>query len=372
MKLTVSKSKFLQVIWTCSKAISWIWTLPVLSNILIEAKDSRLYCTSTDLDLTIQSFLDAEISEAWAVTLNARLFQSYLNLLADTEVDFSSNETDVSIKTKSSKTKFKWIRAEDFPKTLKLDSWVKISIPSKKLSTSISEVVFSVSSSSARPVLTWILLSCSKWKVSLTSTDSYRMSNKKIDIQDLWEADISVIIPSRTLMEVSRIISEYHAISSEWFNVFITVGENQVLFEIWDVKVYSRFIEWAFPNCKMLIPETHSTQIVIQKSDLLQAIKRLSIFAKEDNNKVKFSFADWLLTINTQTTQIWSDETILTCSISWDDIEVSLNSLFVLDILNALKKSEVLIEMNGNHSPVVFKNPWDDDWYVHIIMPLMT
>ena len=372
MKLTASKSKFLQVIQTCSKAISWTGILPVLSNILIETKDSKVFCTSTDLDLTIQSFFEAEISENWAITLNARLFQSYLNLLSDNEIDFSSNDTNVSIKTKSSKTKFKGIKSEDFPKTLKLDSWTKITIASKKLSSSISEVIFSVSTTNARPVHTWILLSSEWSSLSLTSTDSYRMSNKTIDIQNTWELDVSVIVPSRTLMEVSRIIAEYHSISSESFDASITVWDNQVLFEIWEVKVYSRFIEWSFPNCKMLIPEKHLTQIVIQKADLLQAIKRLSIFAKEDNNKVKFNFAQWKLTINTQTTQVWSDETSLPCSISWEDIEVSLNSLFVLDILTALKKGEVLIEINWNHSPVVFKNPWDNDGYVHIIMPLMT
>ena len=372
MEFSVNKSKLIQVIWICSKAISWNNTLPVLANILIEAKEWKLYFTATDLDLTIQYFLDAQVAEPWAITIDTRTFQSYLSLLPDSEITFKNMEADISVNTKKSKTKFKWIKADNYPKTLKIEEWIKVWIPSNMLLSSIWEVVFSVSSSNARLILTWVLLS-TKWnEVTLTSTDSYRMSHKTIELIESVNQEISVIIPSRTLNEVSKIISEFHAITSEKFNVFITVSENQILFEIWDIKVYSRFIEWAFPNCKMLIPEKHTTQIVLSRADLIQAIKRLSIFAKEDNNKVIFNFSSWNLLINTQTTQIWSDQAELTCSISWEDLNVSLNAIFVLEILNALKKTEVLIETNWSWSPIVFKNPWDGDWYTHIIMPLRT
>ena len=370
MKFKASKSKILQVIWIVSKAISAWATLPILGNILMEANDWSLVFTATDLDLTITHKIDAEVEEQWSITVPARLFQSYLNLLSDTDISFSSTDNKISISTTSSKTELKWINASDFPKILKENTWGWISISWSKLKKAVNEVVFSVSDSNARPVLTWVQFKV-KWnEATMTSTDSYRMSHNKFKLEVNWsQEEKTLIVPSNTLNEVSKILSEFQAISNESFDVAVNISDNQILFEIWATKVYSRLIEWNFPNCETLIPATHSSRIVINKADLLQSIKRLSIFAKEDNNKLTMDFEDWILKLSTTSTQIWSDESEIQCAMDWDKISVVLNALFVIDFLSSINHKEVVLESCWELSPVVLKNPDSSD-YVHIIMPV--
>lgn len=371
MHFKANKSLILQAIWISSKAISTTVTLPVLSNILIEADDWKINFTATDLDLTIQSSIQADIIEKWSITINWKMFQSYLNLISENEIEFFSNETDINVKTLSSKTKFKWIKSNDFPKIEKPKDWKFIKLKSSIFRSSISEIVFSVSDSKARPILTWVLFSIASWILSLMSTDSYRMSYKIIP--NIWNEseNISVVIPSRTLIEIWRIIWDFESVTDEQCDLSLLISNNQIFFEIWNISIYSRLIEWTFPNCQSLIPKSSNTKVTINRSELVQAVKRMSIFAKEDNNKISFDFLDWKLNIKTIWTQVWADEIDIACNITWENIKVSLNVLFVIDVLSSIKKDEVIIEMTWPLTPVVFKNPSDEN-YTHIIMPLRT
>lgn len=368
MKFTISQEKIQSAIWIVSKAISWSNALPILSNLLIEAKDWKLFFTATDLDLTIKFFTSAEIDEEWSITVPAKILQSYINFLKEWDVSFSVKLDNISIKTWWTNTKIKGIPAEDFPKALNIETKETIEISSKELRSWLWQTIFSTSESQSRPVLTWILFKVSWDELSLMSTDSYRFSSRNIKLQKSAE-DISVIVPAKSMTELVRIIWEYEWINEEHSTVKIEISENQILFKIWNTEIYSRLIEWQFPNCSMLIPKSSSLQCVVGKSDLNQIIKRINIFAKENNNNIKFEFSDQKIKLSTLDTQIWSDESEIEAAIKWDSISVAMNSIFVLDILNAIKTPEVVIELNGQYNPVLFKNTEDDN-FIHIIMPL--
>lgn len=368
MKFKVQQKNFQLWISIASKAIAWNNALPILWNLLIEAKDSKILFTATDLDLTIKHSINAEIEEEWSITVPAKLLQSYINLLKEWEIIFSIKWDNILIKSSWSNTKIKWISSEDFPKTLSSESSEEIEINSEDLKKWLSQTIFSVSSSQSRPILTWILFKISGDYLELMSTDSYRFSSRKIKLQNsLWK-DLSLIVPWKSMAQLISILWENDS-EQNIKSVKVEISSNQILFTVWEMKLYSRIIEWQFPNCAMLIPKTSTTQVVVDKADIIQIIKRINIFAKENNNNIRFNFSEQKIKLDTLDTQIWSDESEIDSAIKWDDIIVAMNSLFVLELLSAIKTPEIVIELNWQYSPVLFKNTWDED-FIHIIMPL--
>lgn len=383
MKFKIDKDKFLDAISIVWRSVWANWTLPILSNIYLKAKEWKISFLATDLDLEISYFVDwIEIEEEWEITVPAKLLQSYLNLLSSGSVDFQTKDEDVLLKSKSWRTKIKWLNAKDFPKSSLLKTENNFSINSKILKSAIAEVIFSVSISMSRPFLTWINFNI-KWDdlttLTMMSTDSYRFTQKKIKLNSEnlnlnW--DYSIILPAKTSQEVSKLISDWWNIWGENFDVNVSFSEDQILFEIWNIQLSSRLISWKFPDCTMLIPKSKSLTVVVQRQDFVQLVKRVNIFAKENNNNLKISFSEELqeIQIDTKDTQIWSDESSLEASIKWEeggweDLQIALNSEFLISILSVIKSDEVLIELNWVYSPVLFKDPNKED-FLHIIMPL--
>jgi len=369
MKFKIQQQQFQLWISVASRAISGNNALPILSNLLIEAKEWKLLFTATDLDLTVKFCINAEIEEEWKITIPAKILQSYINLLKSWEISFVVKWNNITIKSANSNTKIKWIDSKDFPKTLKLESEEKIKIKSKDLKAGLAQTVFSTSISQSRPVLTGVLFKFSWNALELMSTDSYRFSSKKIDFQNDNNLDKSIIVPWKAMAELIRIIWENETMWKKEEFINIEISDNQILFQVWAIQLYSRLIEWTFPNCAMLIPKTSTTQAVVNKADLIQIIKRINIFAKENNNNIRFDFSEQNIKLSTLDTQIWSDESEIESAIKWDDIIVAMNSIFVLELLNTIKTQEVVIELNWQYSPVLFKNTGEDE-FIHIIMPL--
>lgn len=372
MKFKIDKDKFLDAISIVWRSVWVNWTLPILSNILLKAEDWKISFLATDLDLEISYFVDwIETEEEWEITVPAKLLQSYLNLLSSWIVEFHTKDEDILLKSKSWKTKIKWLASKDFPKSPVLKTDNTFSINAKTLKTAIAEVLFSVSISMSRPFLTWINFDI-KWSdLTMMSTDSYRFTQKKIKLDSEVPEDISIILPANTSQEVSKLISDWWMIWGEDFDVNVSFSQDQILFEIWNIKLSSRLISWKFPDCTMLIPKEKVLQVVVQRQDFSQLVKRVNIFAKENNNNLKISFSEESqeIQINTMDTLIWSDESNLEASVKWEDLQIALNSEFLIAILNVIKSNEVVIELNWSYAPVLFKNP-EDESFLHIIMPL--
>ena len=372
MKFKIDKDKFLDAVSIVWRSVWANWALPILSNIYLKAKEGKIFFLATDLDLEISYFVDEiEIEEEWEITIPAKLLQSYLNLLKSWVVEFQTKDEYVLLKSKSWRTKIKWLDSKDFPKSSILKTENNFFINSKILKSAIAEVIFSVSTSMSRPFLTWINFNI-KWSdLMMMSTDSYRFTQKKIKLKNELKEDASIILPAKTSQEVSRLISDWWNIWGENFDVNISFSEDQILFKIWNIQLSSRLISWKFPDCTMLIPKSKNLTVVAKRQDFMQLVKRVNIFAKENNNNLKIFFSvEWQeIKISTNDTQVWSDESSLEASIKWEDLQIALNSEFLIAILSVIKSDEVVIELNWAYSPVLFKDPNSED-FLHIIMPL--
>jgi len=181
MKFSISREEFLHGLNIASHAVSANNTLPILSNILLRAEGKKLYFEATNLEIAVRYFLETSVSNEGEITIPARLFQNYISLLKDEEVNVNvSDGQTINIQSSKSKTQIKGLSSKDFPQIPTVERKFEFKIPAEKVTEGISQVVFAASSSSVRPILSGVLLSGEKNMLKLVATDSYRLAEKKL------------------------------------------------------------------------------------------------------------------------------------------------------------------------------------------------
>lgn len=366
MKLFSTQRDLDYAINIVNKAISPNNTLPVLNNILIKAEGKKLYFSSTNLEIAISCSIDADVRSEGAITVPAKLFTSYVSFLTDEKVELNLIEgTSLSINSSSSHTKIKCISADEFPLIPKVEKGQEITLKVNDLYSSINETVFAASSNTSRPVLSGVLFLCVGETMKLVATDSYRLAEKSLKPIKKPEEDVYAIIPSRTMVELAKIIGK-----AEGKEIKINVSKNQILFSVDGIELISRLIEGKFPDYEKIIPKESKTKIEVSIEDLALTLKRVSLFARENNNSVKLSVTnDGKMLVSSDETKVGEEKAELNIKIEGENNKISLNAQYLLDVLTYLGDDKVALSMNDKSSPAVI-NPVKDEDYVYIIMPL--
>lgn len=357
---------------TVAKAIATHNTLPILENISMKAAGSVLTLVATDLEISVHTSVEVEVVEEGAVTVPAKLLVQYLSLIPQgTTVDMQllDNMTMV-LKTPFSETKMRCMPAEDYPLIPAFEAELTLTFDNQELLEALSKVVFSTSSNMTRPILAGVLLRKKGTTTSFASTDSVRLSEHILfDGQEV--PDFSAIIPAKTVYEVLRIIPRDH---QETMTVAFT--KNQVRFALRDVHIISRLIEGEFPDYTQIIPKESKTRVVLSVEDLTLALRRVNLFAKENNNNVKFALEpeEGRVRLFTDSLEIGEDSAVLTpTEMSGEAVTVALNAQFVLDVLANIRTTHVALLASAAFSPFLVRavtNGREHDDYMHLIMPL--
>jgi DNA polymerase-3 subunit beta len=365
MKFRCSHSDLSRALDIVTHVIDTNVTLPVLNNILIRCEGKRVHFSATNLELAVNYWMEAEVINEGAVTVPAKLFTGYVNLLKDSQMECSVVDgLTLSMNSASSKTKIKCISADEFPTISSIEEQVTLEMEKDGLPDAISQVSFAASHTNTRPVLSGVYWEVDGNNLTLVATDSFRLSEKKISLPEAVAQPAHCIIPTRAISEFARLCGK-----DSVERVGITIGRNQVLFKIGPIELYSRLIEGNFPNYRQILPRSIRTSTSLGTSDQSLAVKRVNLFAKENNNKVLFDFQVDKLRISTPATQAGEEEGELPIALDGEPGSIALNSEFVLDILSHLGTDQVEIGINDSKSPALFKAVGKED-FVHIIMPL--
>lgn len=366
MKIVILKENLSKGLNIISRIVSTRGSLEVLSNILIKTEKGRVCLSATNLEVGINYMVGAKVEADGAITVPARLFTEFVNSLPGEKITLELDGDTLHSKSDNYKSDIKGISADEFPLIPEIKEEKAFSIKPSVLKEAINLVGFAAAVDDSRPVLAGVYMKTDGSKLTLAATDSYRLAEKVVDLGSEKAKKSEIIVPAKTLLELSRILGEI----DENKNVDVYLSENQILFEANGLDFISRLIEGQFPNYRQIIPENSDTKANIPREELANAVKIASLFAKENANSIKISLKNkGKVEVDSGGSQIGNNITTIKTEVKGKDGEVSFNGKYVLDVLNIIREPEISLEISGKLNPGVIKTVKDKN-YICIIMPL--
>jgi len=363
MKFTTFQSNFAKALNQVSRIVSSRTTLPVLSNILITAEKGKIQLSATDLEIAITTQTTGKIEEDGKLTIPARLLTEFIVNNNDESIEFTTKGASLSLKSKHYKANINGISAEEFPSIPLLPKDLYCSIKKEDFLDAIKKVSIAPANDETRPVLAGIYFSFDGKVLTLAATDSYRLSEKKLKLEESLP-EKKFIVPSRTMSEVLRISS-----GDESKEIAISSTENQILFKIGETQVISRLIEGAFPNYSQIIPSSSKIKAIVGYSEMLSAVKMSALFAKSSANNIKIKTGEKALSISSMANETGDTVSEVEAEVSGGEIEVAFNVRYVLDVLQVIQSDKVILEFNDDASAGLIKSNKDKD-FIYLVMPL--
>ncbi|MEI6378021.1 MAG: DNA polymerase III subunit beta [Candidatus Falkowbacteria bacterium] len=372
MKVILLQKNFKQGVFATSYITGKNNNLPILNNLLIQAKAGVIKLISTDLEMGITSTVRGKIEEDGSLTVNAKVLANYINLLPNKKIDIAQDGQNLSLECDNYKTKINGDLADDYPliPEVSCDQVYKVNINDFK--EAVASVLFAVSADDSRPAFTGVLLTIEGRVVTMVGTDSYRLAERKLELAEGASDELKrVILPLKTLQELNRIISGDYSDEHENNLLKIVLNENQVLFTFDNIEIVSRLIDEKYPDYKQIIPTGCKTEMILDREEFARAVKTSAIFSKSGVNDVILDFkADaGQMVISSASGQTGQNEAGLNGKLEGSDNSVTINYRYLLDGLSNIKSSSVKWQMIDCNTPCLLK-PADNDNYVYIIMPI--
>lgn len=378
MHITVQRDKLSTAVSHVLKAVSTRTTMPILTGIKLKADEEGLTLTASDSDISIEVLIPPNEGEEWGVTvhqqgsvvLTARIFGEIVRKLPHDEIDLQVDERCmVTIRSGESEFTISGMSADEFPQLLQLEEGKVFSIPSDLLKTLIRQTVFAVSTSEMRPILTGVMWSLEQGELTFVSTDSHRLATRKALVECSPELRFhNVVVPGKSCNELVKILDDSRDL------IDIVVGDNQIMVKVKHILFYSRLLEGTYPDTSRIIPQSSKTEMVVNAKDFLLAIERASLLSREGkSNIVRLSTVDEKsIEISSNAPEIGRVvERFHPLSISGEELKISFNARYMMEALRSMDNAEIRISFTGSMSPFVLK-PTDNDWILHLILPVRT
>ncbi len=369
MKLSVMQENLARGLSTVSRAVSSRSSLPVLANVLLRTEDAGLKLTATNLEIGITSWVPGKIDTEGALTVPARLLTDVVSgLPAGERVDLEVDGTTLSVRAGRFQTHLRGIDADEFPVIPAAGERPTTRVSQKVLRKALSEVTFAAASDEARPILTGVLTRFSGERLTLAAADNYRIAVKSVDVLSPVE-DVSLVIPARSYVELMRVLAD----TDDPVDIMLAPARSQVIFHVDTIDLVSRLIDGQFPNYQQVVPTSHTSRAVMDRDELLKAVRLSALIAAGAANVVRLRIGEEGsagITI-AAAADVGDAEGQVEAALEGDPVTVAFNARYLTEALQNVDADRLSLELNGPLSSGVFR-PADDADYVHVIMPVRT
>ncbi len=360
MKLICHKSQLSSGLAAIARAVATRPSIPVLSNVLLQADPGGLCLTSTNLELSISCHVDAQVITPGAITLPARTLIDLVGTLPSDNIDISLAEKTMTatLKCAQNQTNIKGIDAREFP-LLNLPAAETMTISG--IRELIAQVAFAASLDEARPVLQGVSLTLERDRLLMAATDGFRLSVRTKTLTAPVRAPISVVIPSRSLAELARVTGAGDVQMS-------FPDKSHVVFTASGVTITSLLIEGNFPDYTQIIPKSFSTTAALNQSDLNTAARQAEIVARDGVYGMTMSLQPGAgIHISAQSDEGYL-ETDIQAEVTGEPVKLSININYLKDFLTAAGAPRITMQCNRPNTPMMFRP--DDNSFDHVIMPM--
>jgi len=376
MRVSVLQENFHKGLSIVSRAIQSRPSLPILANVILTTDDARLRLSATNLELGISAWIGAKVESGGSITVPARTLQDFISTLPPERVDLDLDVRTLTLHLScAGKTaNIKGMDAAEFPSMPDFNPEQAIAIKARTFKEMVDQVVFSAAKEDNRPILTGVLMRFEGDVLTLAAADGYRLSVRTTELEFNAGEREPLIVPARTLQELSRVISD----EDDELHIALPKGRGQVMFSLSNVVMVSQLIEGKFPDYEAIIPRRYETSILAYTDDLLAACRSSEVFAKDSANTARVLIepsgmptVPGRVVVAGQSQEKGDAEAPIDASIEGQAIEVAFNIRYLIDVLSVIREEQVVLETSGPTSPGVVRPAGRDD-FIHVIMPMST
>ncbi len=371
MKFKINRDHFANGLAQVLNVVGSKATMPILSNVLIEAEKDQISLTTTNLDLGIRCKIKAEVKETGAVTLPVKRLATIVRELpsVDVAVDASPNH-QVKLASGGSNFRIMGIGKEEFPPLPEFGDEKAYSLEQGELATMLRSVAYAQSTDETRYILNGVYFNFKDAKLALVATDGRRLALVSKEMEVPASSAGAIILPARTVGELLRLLDKGEKVKINFndrraaFQI-ATDKDNSGLVD--SVYLYSKVVEGNYPNYQQVIPKETHQRIKLERELFLQCVHRAALVCSEKSNSVKIKLSSNLLEITAQSPDFGEAHESMAIGYSGPELQVAFNPAFVMDPLRALSKDEVFFEVKDEVSPGVFKTL---ESFICVIMPV--
>lgn len=366
MKIKCKKDDLLYGFQLVQNIASSRTTLPILGNVLLNAKGENITLTATDLEIGMQIRIPSKIEKEGITTLPAKKMFNLIRELPnpDLQIEVESNHlTNIFCGT----SYFKIIGTSelDFPKLPSFDKKKGLVLEQKTLKDLVKKTAYAISKDETRYVLNGLLFSFQPDKVMVVATDGRRLALAQSQGK-FSDSEKEMIIPSKAVLEISKVLKDEGEVELIPF-------ENQIAFVVKGTAesdgciIISRLVEGQFPNYKQVIPEKIKERVVLDKEEFFSGIRRVSVVTNEKSSVIKLSFTKNILTLSANTPEVGEAKEEIPVSYEGPDTAIAFNPVYLVDVLKNLEEKEITFEFNDNLSPGVIRS---GNSFLYVVMPM--
>lgn len=348
-------------------------TLPILSNIILEAKDDKLILSSTNLDIYCSDKIKAEVLQSGEVSVSAvTFFEIIKRLPSGSEVLMIMEEGENEIRLTCGRSKFNLstLKTDDFPIISDSDLSTNFVLSADELIRIIDKTKFAVSNEETRYYLNGIFLHKAERNsiqfLRAVATDGHRLAQYDIPLPQGAEDITGIIIPKKTIYELRKVLDDANG------DVSVSLNENKIKFSFKDLKVVSKVIDGTFPDYTKVIPQKNDKNFKTNNSDLKNAIDRVSAVAANEESKskaIKFCIENNSLSLSVESQSKGSANEMIDVNYSGDKVDIGFNSKYIIDICNEVDGDEISISLSDSISPAIILDKTDENLFF-VLMPM--
>ena len=363
-----------QALVRVNRAVTKPATLPIIENVVLRANASGLVLTATNLELTITDRLDAEVEEAGAITVPARMFDDIVGSwpAGPVMLELPSGSTVLSARCGRAKATLHGASVEDFPPTPEPQAGVSVELGAAEFRAAIARVTVAAAADQSRPVLTGVYLRFADNSFTMAAADGFRLAVERSPLPGAVESEVTALVPARTLNEVARLLRD----REDPVEIVIDSGKGLARFRMGGLELLSSLVQGQFPQYESLIPRSFKTRVVLDKAQLVRAVRASAIFARWDSYMVQLDLvpaADGQgpqAKVSGQGDQIGDHQDLVVPEqLEGEEVQITFNSRYLQDALGSIPSDKLVLEVDNPGTPGLFR-PTEGADYVHVVMPM--
>ncbi len=349
--------------------------LPILNNVYFEATKGKLVMKTTDLELSISTWIGADVENDGKITLPAKQLSEFVNSVPQEKIDVTVERQNFNISTSNNSASFNTMPPDDFPNIPSVEKKEEpfLQINSTDFLLAVNRVAFAAATDDIKPVLTGVKIEIKdNGTASFVATDGLRLSKQDITIEKgIKNKDF--LVPVRALLELSYIVNEVGEEAGSMVSLFLIEDKNQVMFRVGDIDIISRLIDGEFPEYEQIIPTGYKTKCNVDRDEFLNSLKIVNIIARSVlGNKMvlQIQSKENRISLSAVQSDLGKNESNFECKVEGDNLKIAFSSKLLSDILNHIDSEKILFECSEAIRPGVFKID-DDNNFIHLVMPMM-